>query len=179
MIIVEGMDNTGKTTLVEKLKTEFELEPVRSPGPKPYRELFEFVDKYASAMEEVRSKQGTTKDYPFIHDRFPIFSDRVYGAVLRKINPFEELDEGRWLVERIRKVGAVVIYCRPQRTEKILSFEDGRKQMDGVEENAKRLLEVYDNTIFQWSKKMAPTYRYCYDNDRVEDVISWIKGRGW
>lgn len=179
MIIVEGMDNTGKTTLVEKLAEYFGLEIVKSPGPQRYRELFDNADLYIHTAEKLKEKDEL-KEYPFIHDRFPIFSDIVY-SILRSINPFEELEEGKWLRERLYKVKPAIIYCRPD-TETILSFKDGREQMEGVKPKGKELLSRYDHIIFQWNKQMGASNRtmpYSFEEHSPKEVIQFLEEMGY
>jgi len=171
------MDNTGKTTLVNHLSEKFGLEIVKSPGPQRYREMFEFVDMYITKMEVFKEK-GLPEEYPFIHDRFPIFSDRAY-SMLRSINPFEELDEGKWLYERLYRVGPTLVYCRPS-TDTILKFKDGREQMKGVVDNAKELLQRYDHLIFQWEKRMGSSlYKYSYEERPSGWISDLLQGRGY
>jgi hypothetical protein len=178
MIIVEGFDNCGKSTLIKTLEEEFKPEEiVKSPGPVSYRELFVFADKYISALEKLRLKNSPLENYPIIHDRFPVFSDQVYGPVLRGINPFAELNEGQWLVARLMRNAPVLIYCRPS-TEKITKFEDGREQMEGVINNALILLGKYDDLMLQWERRGGRhIIRYNYEQDSVEELIEVIKKR--
>jgi len=179
MIIVEGMDNTGKTTLVKSISEEFNLEIVKSMGPERYRKMFDFVDQYLTAAENLK-EEGALRDYPFIHDRFPIFSDMIY-SLLRTINPFEELEEGRWLYKRLIDIRPVLIHCRP-RTDTIISFKDGREQMGGVKPHAKELLARYDNLIFKWTKQMGAgnhTFRYSYEEHSEKQIFDFLREMGY
>jgi len=171
------MDNSGKTTLIKELSEAFNRKIVKSPGPKRYREMFDFVDMYLTQMETLRSEEITT-EYPFIHDRFPVFSDQVY-SLLRAINPFNDLDEGKWLQERLYKVKPILVYCRPT-TDVILNFKDGREQMEGVQKNAKELLQRYDHIMFQWNKRMGSCiYQYSYEEHSANWMVDNLIERGY
>lgn len=186
MFIIEGFDNCGKTTLIEQLvdAVTAKIEVVKSPGPISYRELFTFADRHLSTMERLRlSEDKGLKDvhlkYSTIHDRFPIFSDQVYGPVLRNLNPFQDLEEGRWLIGRLMWVSPIVVYCRPQ-TQTILEFKDGRTQMEGVEKHALSLLSKYDDLMLYWERRTGrPLIRYDYTVDSFDTVLEKVRAQGW
>ena len=70
LIIIEGMDNTGKSTLVKKLSSYLpHHEVVVSPGP-----CAEHVQWCKDELARTDSR---------IYDRFPIFSETVYGNIIR------------------------------------------------------------------------------------------------
>lgn len=179
MLIVEGMDNTGKTTLVETLKEKLGFkEVVKSLGAVSYRKLFIFADKYITGMEKIRLAKKPVTVYPIIHDRFPVFSDQVYGSILRNTNPFVELNEGDWLVRRLWMLAPTIIYCRPT-TERIIKFDD-REQMEGVKDNALVLLGRYDEVMLYWERKTGvPVFRYSYETDTVDHLLEKLSTRGW
>lgn len=159
MIVIEGMDNTGKTTLSNKLVEHFGLPPecyIHSPGPDTPEQMAPRVHR----MLEF-------KHLPFIWDRIHCISDQVYAEVLGRENWFEVLrPEPKPIgyavgyltpesVEFVRKKEAcfqawiyflasqpTVIYCRPP-IENILKFGD-REQMIGVKDKAATLVLTYD-----------------------------------
>src|SRR6266498_3187089 len=77
MIIVEGPDGSGKTTLVNELfyifKEQFPLAIAHSPGPRPH------VVEHTFEAFAYEVKGGNR---PVIHDRL-FFSELVYGKILR------------------------------------------------------------------------------------------------
>lgn len=180
MLIVEGMDNAGKTTLAKKLQEKFDLkEIVKSPGPVSYRKLFIFADKWLSLMEKLVLKTEKINKYPFLHDRFPAFSDQVYGPVLRGINPFNELDEGKWLMGRLMNVRPAVIYCRPV-TETIIKFDEDQEQMEGVKDHALVLLGRWDELMLHWERRTgSPLIRYDYERHSDEELFEMLERKGW
>lgn len=131
------MDNTGKTTLVKKIGYDLGLETRKSPGPAPANEMFKWVEEQINDF-----KGGGT----IVYDRFAAVTDQVYGPLLRKQNPFKSEVKGRYLLQTLGELNPLIVYCRPSRIF-ITSFEDGREQMKGVEDNAYELLEGYDNLV--------------------------------
>lgn len=132
MIIIEGMDNTGKSTLLSKLCEEYGLEGIHSPGIKDYDTVFSWV------AESFNKDRGI----PVIYDRFPLISEAVYGPTLRGRNIFTESPLGIQLQKKFRcEVRPLIIFCNPA-TEVIQKW-DGREQMDGVVENHQRLTAAY------------------------------------
>lgn len=137
MIIVEGMDNSGKSTLCNQLSYSFKLPVIHSPGP---------VDNPFPWVIEQLSREN-----PIIYDRFPLISEKVYGPILRNKDLFGGT-EGAQLIYQLWKKYPLIIYCRPP-TDEILSFKDGRAQMEGVIEKARLLLIAYDKFMISLIKE--------------------------
>lgn len=131
MILVEGPDNSGKTTLCARLHEEFDLGIVRRAGPAPKEEM----------EERVRALMMSTATV--IHDRCPVFSEPVYGSVLRGGSVFGSKNwEYIWL---LLWKNPLIIYCRPPK-ETVFDFGD-REQMDGVIDQKEALLGRYDELM--------------------------------
>jgi len=148
MIIIEGMDNSGKTKLAESLSYKFNLEVMKRSGPPKNREAF-ILD----------TLELLTLDPEVIYDRHPIISEGVYGPVLRDTNVFEsEGTHWEFYMDRLIKNNPLLIYCRPPDT-KILSF-GSREQMEGVREKARRLIDRYDILMNTISKRGLLIHKY-------------------
>lgn len=99
IVILEGVDKAGKTTLAEKLKEELHWPIVHfgKPGPRP-------ADEYIVFLKEL-------KDKDVICDRFFV-GQFVYGPLFRGsvgMTPVEVVT-----IERLcRKIGAVLIHVNP------------------------------------------------------------------
>lgn len=131
IIAVEGIDNTGKTTLIRRLEELLGISGHMSNGrPQTVLEMF-------NRMENYLLTPGVT-----IHDRLHCISDQIYGPVIRKQNHFLKEERGRQLFQSFKETPHLIIYCRPPR-EKILDF-GSRDQMPGVITNAAKLLTGYD-----------------------------------
>ena len=128
-IIVLGMDNTGKTTLVEQLSNEFKCDHIKSLGPGYTKE----------EMKEEMIRKLNIEELVVL-ERFSIFEELVYGPILRGISKFDKED-----IEEIRSYDPIIIYCRPD-NETIFNFGD-REQMEGVIEQRVKLVNAWDKLI--------------------------------
>lgn len=133
-IIVVGMDNTGKTTLVNQLKEFYKCESIKSPGPNYTRQ--EMIDEI---------KKDLDLPNKVILERFSILEELVYGNVLRNHSKFR-IDDMDW----VRDYDFIIVYCRPE-DEVIYNFGD-REQMTGVIEEKEKLVEAWDNLMIDLAR---------------------------
>lgn len=107
MIVVEGPDGSGKTTLVNRLCTEFGIEvrprACTSDGG-PVEDLPGWI----------RRDLLMNPDYG-IYDRYPLISEMIYGPTLRsdadRLGRNEE--QLNWLLEQFYNNHPLIIYCLP------------------------------------------------------------------
>ena len=157
-IIVLGMDNTGKTTLCAKLHEELKLPSISSCGPKKTKE------------EMINFLNGIFDNWPdFVMDRCCFFEEMVYGNVLRNQSNFSYRDKE--LLNRFSDVN--IIYCRPN--VKTIKNWKKREQMEGVIEEADKLLNQYDKVLKKAKKHGLYIIKYNYKKDNLEDVISNLR----
>jgi len=96
LIIIEGPDKSGKTTLAKKIEERFHYQYAHfsAPGNDP-------ASEYASFFEGI--------SYPTVCDR-SYFGERVYGPLLRGASKISDLQYA--VIERIcRLKGAIFIYA--------------------------------------------------------------------
>ena len=150
-IIVEGADNTGKTTLVDQLANVFPvLERRKSPGPSPT--LSEWI------THELLVRTGIK-----IYDRF-FLSELVYGPILRGKACFSGAEQSS-IFEMLRTVKPLTIIC-VRSTEELLETANEREQMGGVVENLERIQKAYINTICPLlTENKLPYLSYYFDED--------------
>lgn len=135
-IVVFGCDNTGKTTLCESLvgilnfKFPGSTEVAKSLGPN------KMVEEQIDFMEEMLGN----KDKVIIFDRFPIIEEATCGKVLRGKNNFQEWENTN-VVDLLGKVD-LFIFCYPGLFD-VLNWGE-REQLDGVKENALKLINAYN-----------------------------------
>lgn len=127
MIIIEGVDNSGKTVLGQKLSEFFNYPLIHSPG-------------HCSEMLDWTKKALRDKEIKF-YDRFPIISEAVYGLILRDGDDFDS-EEGKKIMGLFWDKKPLVIYCEPPL--KIIKRKMG-EQMKGVKENLELLLLSYED----------------------------------
>lgn len=172
MIVVEGMDNSGKTTLVSRLRFAIGARVVKSCGPK---------DKDEDLFDWTRKQLERPNTRPlYIYDRFSVISDPVYSPVIRGKNPFFDHREGELLIEEFIKQEPLIIYCNPG-LERITNFGE-REQMEGVISNVENLLKEYDEVIRYLRVKGSHIKKYDYaswgDTREVGiTVVEYIRSR--
>lgn len=156
MIIVEGMDGSGKTRLVERLKKDLGIEQAQRAstsvgGPVPA--VFDW------ASRDVHGWQSRNVQ---VYDRHPFISELIYGPIVRG-----KLDSQFFGYEGFRKMRAfrqmtLVIYCKvPWETTLENLQNDDAIQMAGVLDNSKRLWLMYQTFFSQ------------YTNDPMTHVKVW------
>lgn len=141
IVIVEGMDNTGKSTLVEQLIKSDKLRGFRvdrSPGPSSSKDIINRVENcLLSEFDNI------------IYDRFPLISEEIYGPVLRGYSLWEHSHWERYFTQLLQ-LRPLFIYCQPGR-DVILETITQRDQMEGVVEKACVLIDAYDR-LFSYLK---------------------------
>lgn len=177
IIIVEGMDGTGKTTLVQQLAHRLEVQPrkfVGSLGPgDDYRSAL--VSRTRSEITELESAAAGGRPVKRLYDRFPLISEAVYGPVLRGRNCFGGLYYP--LRRRLLALKAMIIYCRPSK-EVIRANIQQAPQMSGVLEHFGELLDAYDKLFVELTESPVHSYITVYDytRDKVQELIHKIRG---
>lgn len=128
--VVEGPDNSGKTTLAQKLAKRLGGLYVKGEYvAQPESDVLRFNMWLSMAPG----------DRLVICDRHPVISDPIYAAAVRqRPSPL-----GSVFCQEVQSY-LNIIYCRPP-MEEILRFGN-REQMEGVIENGKRIIQGYD----QW-----------------------------
>src|SRR5690349_6611976 len=118
-VVVEGMDGSGKTTLIERLTRQFHYLSMVPGGRRPN----------ITEWWQDQLKPNETEYVP-IHDRF-FYSELVYGKVLRgRIEGSMDLLSS---VDKHLRTYCLLIYCRPpDRVIERSLKETGSTQMEGV-----------------------------------------------
>ena len=169
MIIVEGMDNSGKSTLIANIANRFGLKVIKRSGPPAANVTVAVSAREAEEAFILETLTFLVLSPQVIYDRFPIISEGIYGPLLRNKNVFER--EGttweHWL-NRLRQCNPLVIYCRPPE-EKILCFSPEREQMQGVTDNARLLIHRYDQLMDKLEKQ-----GFLFIKHDFTSLVNWV-----
>jgi hypothetical protein len=150
MIVIEGMDNSGKSTLAERMAEYMELVVQESEGPpKDDQEINDRVDRY----EKMEGR---------LFVRHPCVSNAIYGAVRDEGNP---ITPGRTML--FYEARPTLIYCDAgvrglgAHVEKA---HDTEKHLKDIGDNYNKLLYLYR----QWAAEHAHfVYRIGDDRDQL------------
>ncbi len=97
-IVIEGPDNTGKSTLAQALANAMHLGVIGSEGPEKYPgEINERIQRYSARMDLT------------IFDRHPAVSEPIYGLLRGQLNVDSALLAGFYAQPHL------FIYCHSQR----------------------------------------------------------------
>ena len=145
-IIVIGMDNTGKTTLCNKLSEELNIRHIKSEGPSI---------SFETMKRLIRERLFAPED--LILERFSFFEELIYGPVLRGGSKFKFSDME---YVYLKAENPVIIYCKPSK------FKIGDKEeMDGVIENADNLNKRWRKLIRKLKEDHFTVLTYNYQQD--------------
>lgn len=164
MIVVEGPDGAGKTSLIKLLNQVYDI-PI---APR-------VVSKDTEAMVDLQKWVDDDLDKGFqrvIYDRYRLISEPIYGPILR--NKSEAgFDKLSWLAPRLKRfydLKPTIIYCLPP-LETVLSNIDGDTDNIAV---ALRIRSIYSAYV----AKAAADYSFAQTTIHVWDYVNspTIKG---
>ena len=149
IIVIEGADGSGKTTLAEQLSKQTKYPIIHKSNPKSEMEKLAQMGEY---LQLVRSSKN------FIFDRC-WYSEMAYGPVFRD-KSYISYPQMYELEKQLAKAGAIIIYCSGPKAALWM-----RCQKRGEEFVTSRVdfEKVYDNfeEIFS-TPHLVPVVRYEY-----------------
>lgn len=159
MIIVEGCDNSGKTTLVSALSGDLRLlSIVNRQRPLSLQDSYAYLTRVLPLALR----------FATIFDRWQPISEPIYGPICRGVHLFNDAHiQNQFRMTKNMALQPLVIYCRPS-IEKIMDFGE-REQMAGVIENAPAIVAAYDHQI-EWLKQHFPVVRYDFERDTYDHI---------
>lgn len=150
MIVIEGMDNSGKSTLARKLADYFGYDIQESEGPpKSAEEINERVDRYSRLTNVV-----------FV--RHPVSSNAIYGQMREEGDP---ITYGRSMT--FYESRPLIIYCDAGERGlggHVIKESDTPEHLEKLKDNYHKLLGLYRI----WAAQHAHfTYRIGDDMDQL------------
>lgn len=166
MIIVEGPDGAGKTTLCKRLAENFKLTVFDwefEMGLSRDEMKVHPVRRYYTAFQREFQMHGDRLALPYIHDRF-YFSSLVYGPLMEGTN--QMTDEDRKTIARlIVALACPIICCLPPKEVVVQNVRGEGHQMDGVKEAVGDIYDMYTEVMGQ---DYPFVMYYDYTNTRPE-----------
>lgn len=168
-IIIEGMDGTGKSTLLDKLLWEFKLlRPARKASTSiggPVANLDEWV---TNDIEEMATRPAS------VYDRHPLVSEPVYGPICRQRLP-GKFNHKWWLDTQTRHIAhhCLLLFCNPPGDvvmRNVLANQDD--QMPGVVDNYADLYRAYNTAANAWP---GVQLRYDYTRSDTRTLFRYIE----
>ena len=182
MIIVEGPDNSGKSTLINQLIKDLELKEVKRTFHGPTTDI---ENLYSRTLEVINAAIKT--DQPnIIIDRFSLIGEDIYGPILRGKNLWDVIPQDKikfW--QAVNKLNPFIIYCRPS-LDVILDMKnhqvkiyDTPEHVKRVQEKQKLIVSAYDNYFANWKSHNFYSYDYKDKNSylelkfRLKEYLKW------
>lgn len=138
MIILEGPDNSGKSTLGVTLAKALETTTRHSIRPAPGSTPLQCLEHSARQLRPQR----------VILDRVFAISESIYGPICRGQSAMER--HTREAILDLYQRPYLIIYCRPR--SKTILDNKGRDQMPGVLENHQKIIAAYDRIMLDISR---------------------------
>lgn len=168
MIVVEGPDGSGKTTLIQRLvdwRPQLEVAPrVVGKDTKAMVDLKQWVEENA--------KRGW---HETIYDRHRLFSEPVYGPLLRD-EPQPGFDDFTWFAYHLGLFYSkqpVVIYCLPP-LEVIMANVEGDVDNEVIVNFSREIYGAYVNKAATEMIFRDFCYTYDYSAEDAEDQLDMI-----
>lgn len=163
-IIVIGLDNAGKSTLVNQLKEKLGWEVVKSLGKDASKdEMAKYLLSYFNKQED-----------KYIFERFSLFEEMVYGKVLRGESKFSFKSP---VYKTLIQNQPMIIYCKPSMKAIMKSFDE-REQLEGVKDNIKVLSKRYGKVFRKMRRDLKNVYVYNYEKDNIDNLMKWVNDEG-
>lgn len=170
IIILEGPDGAGKTTLSEALRQRLQSDRmvhVVKHGPYKGVASEDLCRIYFRAMTPAL----TFNDH-VIMDRSWL-SEPIYGEVYRNGDNRIDMPRRRMLERAALSRGAVVIHCQPDFDVCAKAFSS--RTEDEYLDNLAQLKQVYDGYETLAQRTALPTIHYDYTLDSIDDVLDKLK----
>ena len=176
MIIVEGPDGAGKSTLISRLQDDFPFPVAPRVVSKDTLSLVNLVHWVDQNLD-----MGLT---PTIYDRHRLISEPIYGPVLRQtMEPgFDDMD---WLFARqqeLRSLEPFVIFCLPPIEHVVYNVNLGDDNKV-VQEHIRTIYWLYFHAASAWGQPSwvwdyTKEHSHSYYQNLIENIEDWLERKG-
>jgi predicted HAD superfamily Cof-like phosphohydrolase len=160
IIIVEGPDGAGKTTLINRLQKDLNVITIKSPRPRDYHDCKDLLARTMLIAENTN----------ILCDRIGIISEPIYGPICRGTHPFPTWDESH---EMLALINPIIIWCQPD-VSVCEDNLDSQPQMNGVIEHIDDLCDAYSK-FFGGIDASVCVLAYDYKKDLYDDVLAEVR----
>lgn len=174
MIIVEGPDNSGKSTLIQWLKDNLQVKELKHGRHGPPTGPKDIVERTETILKKALS-------YPHkatITDRFSLIGESIYGPVLRGKDLWTEVPQDKIRLQKVLiTLDPFFIYCRPERSvitdmkKHQVKDYDTEEHVLNVTKNQELIIDAYDNYFAMFQ----PHNFYKYNYTRGEAALIELK----
>lgn len=178
MIVVEGPDNSGKSTLIKWIKDEFPVKEIKHGRHGPPLSALEIKARTEIILREAIKLR---KERETIVDRFSLIGESIYGPILRGKDLWTEIPQDKIRLEEVfNTLNPFIIYCRPDNNT-ILDMShhqikdyDTEEHILNINKNQKLIIRAYDN----YFAKLNPYnfYKYNYKNGDALKELKQLLG---
>lgn len=177
MIIVEGPDNSGKSTLISNLMADLNLTLAKSLESGPPKTAMDLYNRSVYLIEQAIMR----KNKNIIADRSSIICESIYGPLCRGKDLWVDLIEKKIdVVSSLNALNPFYIYCRPPiiRMQEFVNHNiksyDTEEHLSAIEKKSSYIIKAYDN----YFATMNPYLYYVYDytqKDSYNNLIYRLK----
>jgi hypothetical protein len=171
MIIVEGPDGAGKTTLVETLVERYDALKVGRRGTNDRTRLWEVTvsDTFNAINRAIRATYYEHNPLPRVNvwDRL-FFSDMVYAPFVGRGQGEFSPGQQVFLTRILEAIGCPIILCMPP-LEVVRENAQVHEQMKGVNENLDGIWHGYDKLYWR-----MPNQTVIYDYTQTSDLVGKV-----
>jgi hypothetical protein len=163
MVIIEGPDGSGKTTLINQLQKDVNLpihERFCNSDGSPTRNNSETQDpgERAQLFYHAYTDTASLDSQPTsIYDRHAMVSEYVYGPIVRGALPPQFGSHQASQMIKVIAQRSLFVLCRPP-FERLMMSVRAQTQMDGVHDQIKSIKTAYDALYVYW-----PGQKMTYD----------------
>ena len=175
MIVVEGPDNSGKSTLIDWMIKSLPVHLIKHDRHGPPSGAWEIKTRTEIILQKAISspyKKGT------VVDRFSLIGESIYGPILRGKDLWTEIPRDKIRFEQVfNNLDPFIIYCRPDKSTILdmshhqLKDYDTKEHVCNVTKNQELIIQAYDN----YFARMAPHRFYKYNYELGDEALVKLK----